>query len=70
MREERERRLATRLTIMRLAILQLGFNAYGLKHIRKVISPARISKQQRTQVYLIDRSDGVMLSKEKKILQK
>lgn len=47
---------------MRLTILQLGSNANGMKHISKVISPPRISKQQRMQVHLIDQLDGVMLS--------
>lgn len=68
--EERERRLATTLATMRLAVLSAGpLMLRGGKHVAKIICPCVISKQQCMEVYLVDLLGGVILRKKENISQ-
>lgn len=70
MGEEREKRLATKLTAMRLAEISAGLLMLrGGKYIAKSISPCVISKQQCMEVYLVELLGRVILSKKENISQ-
>lgn len=66
MGEERERRLATRLTTMRLAMLSAETLALrNGKLLGKIISPCVISKWKFLKLSLVDLLEGVILRKKK-----
>lgn len=70
MGEERERRLATRLTTMRLAMLSAGTLTLRDGKLGKIISPYVISKWKFLKVSLVGLLEGVILRKKEKIFHK